>query len=318
MVLTQRGEMPAMPVGRMYHEASRKSDLPAVGDWVAARILDEDPPIAIIHAVLPRKSAFSRKQAGEKVDEQPVAVNIDTVFIVVGLDGDYNLRRVERYLTVAWESGAEPVVVLTKADTIADTGARVADVMRVAPGVPVHAVSAIEDIGLEAIESYMLPGKTLTLLGSSGVGKSTIINYLLGKDVQRVREVRETDSHGRHTTTHRQMFVLPSGTMVIDTPGMRELQLWNANDGLSNTFNDIEELARNCRFADCAHENEPGCAVQSALTDGSLDPGRFANYMKMRKELTYLELKQDVGVAQAERQRWKKIHKTIKEMYKDS
>lgn len=316
VVFTERGEISAFPTGRMYHEAADQGDLPVVGDWVAVRIFDEQPPKAVIHAILPRRSKFSRKQAGTRIAEQPIASNIDTVFVVVGLDGDFSVRRVERYLTLAWESGAEPVVLLTKSDLCPDAEERLAEVEASAPGVPVYALSVIEHRGLGRLPAYLVKGKTVALLGSSGVGKSTIINHLLGREVQRTQEVREDDSRGRHTTTHRQLFVLPSGGLVIDTPGMRELQLWNAAGGLADAFGDIEALAEGCRFADCGHDNEPGCRVREALSTGELNEGRFESYRKLQKELNYLERKQDVEAAQIEREKWKKIHKQIRHLGK--
>ncbi|MHB9036934.1 MAG: ribosome small subunit-dependent GTPase A [Armatimonadota bacterium] len=314
-VLTECGEMAAVPTGRMYYDAD-EGGLPVVGDWVAARILDETPPKAIIHSILPRKSMFSRKEAGDRVREQPIASNIDTVFIVVGLDNNFSVRRIERYLTLAWESGAEPVVLLTKSDLCEDVEAVLDQSRRSASGAPVHAVSAVCGVGLDLLSGYLAKGRTVALLGSSGVGKSTVINYLLGNETQRVQEVRDADSRGRHTTTHRQLFVLPNGGLVIDTPGMRELQLWNAENGLAETFVEIEELARGCRFTDCRHADEPGCKVVQALNDGTLDPARFANYVKMQNELKYLERKQDVGAVAAERQKWKSIHKQIRNLDK--
>ena len=309
-VMTELGEMDAVCTGKMLYEAEK----PAIGDWVTAQILDEQPPKAIITSILPRKSMFSRKEAGSRMREQPVAANIDTVFVVMGLDHNFRAARIERYLTLAWESGADPVVVLTKCDLCDDIESKINEIMASAPGVPVHAVSVINGVGLECLDEYIFKGRTVALLGSSGVGKSTIVNYLLGNEVMRVQDVRDDDSRGRHTTTHRQLFVLPSGGMVIDTPGMRELQLWDANDGLSEAFSDIESLAEGCRFRDCTHNDEPGCAVRQALKDGSLDARRFENYRKMLGELSYFKRKNDVGAASVEREKWKKIHKLIKKM----
>lgn len=315
--LTEYGEIPAFPAGRMYHAAASQEELPVVGDWAALQVLDEQSPKAVIHGILPRKSKFSRKQAGKRIAEQPIAANIDTVFVVIGLDGNFSLRRVERYLTLTWGSGAAPVVLLTKSDLCSDVEARVAEVMASASGAAVHALSVVDGSGLESLTAYLASGKTVALLGSSGVGKSTIINHLLGADVQHTQEVRDMDSKGRHTTTHRQMFVLPSGGMVIDTPGMRELQLWDADEGLSGAFVDVEALAQQCRFGDCRHESEPGCRVREALECGQLDVARFENYLKMQKELRFLERKQDQGNARIEREKWKAIHKQIKQLYKN-
>ncbi|MEN6371377.1 MAG: ribosome small subunit-dependent GTPase A [Armatimonadota bacterium] len=316
IIYTECGEMPATVSGRMHYDALDQLGYPVVGDWVVANILDEEPQRAIIHAILPRKSKFSRKEAGKRTIEQPIAANIDTVFIVVGLDHNFRVRRIERYLTLAWESGANPAVILTKSDLSDAVEDRLREVQASAPGVPVHAISVLEEKGLNQLSDYLTEGKTIALLGSSGVGKSTIVNYLIGKDVQSVQEVREEDSRGRHTTTRRQMFVLPSGGLVIDTPGMRELQLWDADEGLSGVFEDIENLARECRFTDCSHENEPGCKVRQALESGELDPARFENYRKMLKELNYLEKRQDVAAALIEREKWKKIHKQARGLNK--
>lgn len=315
-VLTERGEMPAVVAGKLHHAAETRIDLPVVGDWVTARLLDEMPARAVIVEIVPRSSVFARKEAGARTAGQPVAANVDTVFVVTGLDGNFSVRRIERYLTLAWESGSVPVVLLTKADLCADPDARVAEAAAVAVGADVHAVSVSAGTGLANLDCYLLPGRTIALLGSSGVGKSTLVNHLLGQDAQKTRTVRLVDSKGRHATTHRQMFILPSGTLMIDTPGMRELQLWTADEGLAGAFGDIEAIARRCRFADCRHLSEPGCAVSDAVAAGELDADRLESYLRLQRELEHLALKQDAGAAAAERRKWKPIMKEIRRMYK--
>ena len=297
--------------GRLRYQTSNAGELPAVGDWVAMSVIDGEHR-AIIHGVLPRRSGFSRKAVGEAAAEQVVAANIDTVFLVTGLDGNFNLRRIERYLALAWESGANPVVVLNKADLCDTLDECVADAEAVALGVPVIAVSATEREGLERLAAYLRPGKTIALLGSSGVGKSTLTNSLAGEELQEVGDVSGSVGKGKHTTTHRELILIPSGGMLIDTPGMRELGLWSAGEGLQETFEDIEALAGDCRFRDCAHQNEPGCAIRRALEDGELDAGRFRNYEKMLREIAYLERRHDMAATQAVRREWKQISKQFR------
>lgn len=312
-VLTPDGEWPALVTGRFTYEAATRMDYPVVGDWVAATLAGDT---ALIHAVLPRRSLFARKEAGARTAAQPVAANVDTALLVMGLDDNYRLGRIERYLALAWESGAEPVVLLTKADLCPEVETRVAAVEAAAPGVPVHALSVYSGDGLAALTDYLQPGQTVVLLGSSGVGKSTLVNHLLGEARQRVNEIRAADGRGRHTTTHRQLFLLPGRALLIDTPGMRELQLWHADDGLAETFADIDALAAECRFVDCEHGGEPGCRVQAAVSAGTLDPQRLERYYKLRKELAFLQLREEQGVAQAERARWKAVSREIKRLNK--
>ena len=293
-VLTADGERLARIAGRLRHHAATRADYPAVGDWVA---IEPDPHggDARIHAVLPRTSRFSRRAAGDPTEEQIVAANIDTVFLVAGLDGDFNPRRIERYLVVAWESGAAPVIVLNKADLVEDVDVerRVDGVRALAQSVPVHAVSCKAPETLETLRQYLGHGQTGALLGSSGVGKSTIVNRLVGHDLIRTREVREWDSRGRHTSTNRQLVLLPGQGILIDTPGMRELQLWETGEALAGTFADIDGLAADCRFRDCRHRSEPGCAVVAAVQAGTLASERLESFRKLEAEQEHQARQQD-------------------------
>ena len=306
LVCTEQGELTAELAGKMRHEAASRGDLPAVGDWVAVAPRPTEGKATVL-AVLPRTSAFSRKVAGGHTQEQVVAANVDTVFLVCGLDHEFNLRRLERYLTLVWESGAAPVVVLNKAYVCPDVEAHVGEAESVALGVPIHAISATERLGFDALEAHLGVGRTAAFLGSSGVGKSTIINRLLGTELLKTSAVRDDDSRGRHTTTHRELIVIPGKGMVIDTPGMRELQLWADGDGLRQAFDVIEALAAQCRFGDCAHHSEPGCAVQQALADGALAAERWQSYLKLQRELRHLERRKDQKARLAEEAKWKDI-----------
>lgn len=274
------GPRPAEPVGRL-----RQGDplnWPAVGDWVAIAPVGDGP--SIVHAVLPRRSAFVRGRAGRREAPQCVAANVDTLFVAMGLDGDFNLRRLERYLVLATGGGASPVVLLTKADRSGDPQAARDRAMAVAGDAPVHVISTIREQGLEALAEHLAPGTTVALVGSSGVGKSTLVNHLLGHERMATAAVRD-DDRGRHTTRHRQLVVLPGGACLIDTPGMRELHMWGEVDDVDVGFPEIEALARDCRFRDCAHEGEPGCAVRAAIDEGHLDPARLRSYAKLQAEL---------------------------------
>ena len=276
------------------------------GDWVVA-----DWPvaggIARIRSLLPRRTCFERRAAGSKLKRQPIAANVDTVFVVAGLDGELNLRRMERYLVVAWESGARPVAVLNKADLCPDSAIALSEVRGLAPRVPVLAVSAATGLGLEGLTAYLGTGRTAALLGSSGVGKSSLLNRLLGTEAQATSGLIEGSGWGRHTTSARQMFAVPAGGLILDTPGMRELQVWSAEGGLDLAFGDIGELAKSCRFRDCSHGAEPGCAVNAAVERGELDSSRLANYGKIRRESEFVTLRSRYSAARVEKERWKKI-----------
>ena len=283
---------------------------PVTGDWVAAELKGG---AAIIAHVLPRTTAFTRMAAGTAKDRQVVAANVDTALLAASLNADFSPRRLERYLANTYESGAAPVIVLTKADVADDPGPLVEAVQAIAFGVPVLAVSAASGQGLAALSALLAPGKTAVLLGSSGVGKSTLVNALAGAELMATREIREDDAHGRHTTTHRELILLPSGALILDTPGMRELALWEAEAGVAAAFADvateIEQLANECRFRDCAHDREPGCAVQAAVADGTLDADRWQSFQKLRRELAHAVRKEDPMAAAAERRRWATIQK---------
>ena len=296
-VIAHDGEMLADVTGRLKHQAGGRRDLPAVGDWIALKRSTVEGGRASIQALLPRTSVFSRKVAGETTTEQIVAANVDVAFLVMGLDHDFNPRRLERYLAMTWESGARPVILLNKADVAEELGAKVDEIAGMAIGVPAHVISARDGTGVDALEPYLTPGHTIALLGSSGAGKSTLINRLLGEDRLRTQEVRASDSRGRHTTTHRELVPLPGGAVLVDTPGMRELQLWSADAGLEETFDDIAALAAECYFTDCKHDSEPRCAVKAAVADGRLSAERLENYHKLGREQAMLAARQD-GLAQ--------------------
>jgi ribosome biogenesis GTPase / thiamine phosphate phosphatase len=299
-VLTQDGEVPAELPGRLRHEASSLAELPAPGDWVAVKPVANESKV-VIHAVLTRRSKFSRKAAGFETEEQVLAANVDTLFLINALDSAPNVRRIERYLTLAWESGAVPVIVLSKTDLCDDVEAARSLVESVAVGVDIHLTSSVTGEGMDGLLTYLNGGRTVAVLGSSGAGKSTLINHLIGEERMATQEIRH-DGKGRHTTSHRELILSPTGGLILDTPGMRELQLWDADEGIDQAFQDIAILASECRFRDCKHEGEPGCAVLGAAKDGSLPAERLTSYRKLQRELYALEIKQDKKAA-ADRRR---------------
>ncbi len=296
--------------GRFRHEARTAAAFPAVGDWVGVRD-------RIIHHVLERRTVVSRAAAGRAVEEQVVAANVDTIFLVTALPQDVNARRLERYLTMVWDGGATPVVLVNKSD-LSDDPDRACDALRARlPLVEVVAVSALHQRGLEALAPYLQPARTVALLGMSGVGKSTLINRLLGREALRVSATSDADGRGRHTTTARQLVELPGGALLIDTPGMRELQPWAGEDAVGAAFSDVATLASGCRFAACAHEGEPGCAVRAAVESGALDPDRLEHYRRLLREAAYEERRHDKAAAAEHKRRWKRIHQANKVMYRE-
>jgi ribosome biogenesis GTPase len=313
------GDGDAVISGRFRHEALGPGDLPAVGDWVAVSGAGDATGPGVIQALLPRRTVFTRnggeeRRSGARLSaEQVLAANVDVAFVVAGLDGDFNLRRLERYLAVAWSGGATPVIVLNKSDVATDLeGLRVA-AEAVAPGVEVRAVSALTGDGIEGLrDAHLGRGRTAVVLGSSGVGKSTLVNALLGTDRQRTAAVREDDSRGRHTTTHRELVRLPGGALLIDTPGIRSLGVAGASEGIEPAFADIAELALQCRFGDCGHEGEPGCAVQAALADGRLSADRYTSHRKLEREAAHVARANDPLARAAERRKWRAIHTSVR------
>jgi ribosome biogenesis GTPase len=310
---TDAGELTAELSGRFVRDAEAGGH-PVAGDWVAADLRPEEGT-ATIRSLMPRRTAFMRRAAGAET-AQVVAANADVAFLVAALNADLNLRRLERYLALAYESGAEPVVVLTKADLCDDVGARIAEVEGVAPAAPVLAVSSLSGDGLAQLAGHLAPGRTAVLLGSSGAGKSTLVNALAGEDLMATQAIREDDARGRHTTTHRELVLLPSGGMVLDTPGMRELGLWDADAGLEAAFADVADLAQGCRFADCRHDSEPGCAVQAALEAGRLPAGRLASFGKLQRELAHLQRQEDPRARQVQKKMWVARNKALRARYR--
>ena len=302
-LLTENGRMGGLPAGKLSDE-----ELPAVGDWVAARPVEGERK-AVIEAVLPRRTSFSRKEAFQRTVEQVVAANIDTVFVVTAFGFDLSPRRLERYLTAAWDSGSSPVIVVNKLDTADDPWAELAAVEPVAMGVPMHAVSAVTGDGMDELDAYLRVGATVVLLGSSGVGKSTLVNRIAGSELLETSETSE-GGRGRHTTSHHVLVPLPSGALLLDTPGMRELQLWAGEEMLDTTFSEIADLAAQCKFSDCSHKSEPGCAIRRALGDGTLAEDRWTSYTKLQREIRALEIRKDARLRSEQRKKWAKFSKS--------
>jgi ribosome biogenesis GTPase len=307
-VWTESGDVRAEVAGALQYQRAVGGVLPAVGDWVGLRGRPENGR-ATIHAVLWRRSEIARKTADRNSVDQVLAANVDVVFLLTGLDDDFSLRRLERYLATAWESGAEPVVVLTKTDLCAEVAEHVLQAEGVAIGVPVLPVSNLTGDGIDAVEAYVRPGKTAVLLGSSGVGKSSLLNRLAGRELMRIGEMA-ADGTGRHTTTHRELLRLESGGLVIDTPGLRELQLFEGD--LSSAFSDVEELAADCRFRDCAHQREPGCAVLTAVDNGVLELDRLRSWRKLQRELASIAARADKRLHAERKRRWKQHARAIR------
>lgn len=302
--------------GRMRFDEQANVCWPAVGDWVITQLREGDSSTAVIHGVLRRRSQFTRKVAGRGVEEQVIAANVDTAVLVCALDSDFNLRRLERYLAQCWASSVVPAVVLNKADKCHEVIARTRETQRIAKTAPVFALSALTGEGIGALRTLLSAGQTVVLLGSSGAGKSTLLNRLLGREVQKVQTVRERDGRGQHTTASRELFLQPCGAVVIDTPGLRELQLWDAEEGMARAFADVDELALQCRFQDCGHGGEPGCAVRAALDAGTLDPERLANRRKLEREQEFLQRKVDAAARKEERDRVKLLERRRRQRYR--
>jgi ribosome small subunit-dependent GTPase A len=319
-VMTKYGEVSAALKGTFYHSAEMRQDFPCVGDFVLLQYNESGP--SRINQLLPRRTKFSRADFSGHADgyaktvlEQVVAANFDFVFILSSLNWDFNTSRILRYITQARQSGGAPVIILTKADLMDDLDAPLRAVRAVASDIPVHAISSHTGFGLEALDNYLMPGKTVVFLGMSGVGKSSLLNALMQQEVMAVKAIREGDSRGRHTTTHRQLFMLPSGAMVIDTPGMRELGLFDAGDAISAGFSDIEGLFSQCRFRDCQHQTEPGCAVLAALANGALSRRRWELYLSQKREAAFMEDK--TGYLRERSEKFKSMSKNIRKQYKD-
>lgn len=313
VIVAEAGELTAVVSGKFRHQAHSPADYPVVGDWVAVEIIESEEK-ALIHAVLPRRTKFSRTMAGGTTDEHILSANVDDVFIVAALAGELNLRRIERYLALAHDSGAAPTIVLTKLDLCDDAATVKASVQELAGSVPVLALSNVSGKGVKALRRVIRPGHTAVLLGPSGVGKSTLVNHLCGEELLAVQPVREDDQKGRHTTTRRELLLLRGGGLIIDTPGMRELQLWEGDAGITDAFEDIATIAAGCKFSDCTHGEEPDCAIRAALAAGSLTAGRVESYRKLRSEAASFQGRSAARVREEKRRRIKAATRSLRGM----
>ena len=316
-LMSEKGEISGKLSGKFRYTCRSKGDFPTVGDWIGYKP-SKNKGFVPIQVILERKSAFSRKVAGKESEEQVIAANIDMILIVNGLDQDFSVRRIERYVTLAGESGAAYTIILNKADLCKDLDGVLASIRELFGDVPVHAISALDDHGIDPIRELFVPGRTYVLLGSSGVGKSTIINGLLGEDRIRTSSVRDHDGRGRHTTTSKNLIILPNGAIVIDTPGLREVQLLATGAGLVHAFGDIEELSEECKFSDCSHTTEPGCAVLAAVEDGTVPQERLDSYHKLKREIEYNRTKSDERFSNKRSPFWKKVSKLSRQFQKDN
>ncbi len=316
-ILLNNKEFSAEITGKMMFAAETRKDYPAVGDFVAVQSYGESSP-AIIHHILPRKTILSRKTSGREIEEQIIATNMDIVFIVQGLDNNFNLRRLERFLVVASHSGATPVILLSKIDLLDEETLmkRMEEVRGIAAGTTIISYSAKTLVHIDQIKSLIQNNSTICFIGSSGSGKSTLINRLLGREKLQTQEVREDDSRGKHTTTHRELIALENGGSVIDTPGLREIGLWDAGSSVSETFQDIDDLSLSCKFTDCSHLNEPGCAILAAMENGTIDEGRYVSFMKLKKEAEYIESKSSITKQQERKSKEKRMHKDLNALLK--